>query len=217
MSGFHPGQLSFVLRAASDTLPTPVNLGRWHVQSDVKCILCDSARPTTAHILGGCPVALSQQRYTYRHDRPGSSFNSLQVEGIVQICVYADFQGWRSSESPQATTPSALVPTPFSPDIVVYNSAISSVVILELTCPLDSEHHILSTRSRKQSKPDYLQSLSEFDRLQISTVITMKQWKLVYLDITNRPLFKVSKNLLNSYSLLLQQNQSSLIVQLQLV
>ena len=53
MSGFHPGQLLFLLRAASDTLPTPVNLRRWHVQSDVKCILCDSTRPTTAHILGG--------------------------------------------------------------------------------------------------------------------------------------------------------------------
>ena len=86
----------------------------------------------------------------------------------TSICVYADLQGWRSSESPQATIPSALVSTPFRPDIVVYNSATSSVALLELTCPLDSEHHILSARSRKQSKPDYLQLLAEFDRLQIS-------------------------------------------------
>ena len=33
MSGFHPGQLSFLLWAASDTLPTPVNLRRWQFQS----------------------------------------------------------------------------------------------------------------------------------------------------------------------------------------
>ena len=69
MSGFHPGQLSFLLRAASDTLPTAVNLRRWCVQSDVKCTLCDSTCPTTAHMLGGCPVALLQQRHTYRHDQ----------------------------------------------------------------------------------------------------------------------------------------------------
>ena len=69
MSGFHPGQLSFLLWAASDTLPTAVNLRRWCVQSDVKCTLCDSTHPTTAHIQGGCPVALTQQRYTYRHDQ----------------------------------------------------------------------------------------------------------------------------------------------------
>ena len=69
MSGFHPGQLSFLLWAASDTLPTAVNFRRWCVQSDVKYTLCDSTHPTTAHIQGGCPVALTQQRYTYRHDQ----------------------------------------------------------------------------------------------------------------------------------------------------
>ena len=69
LTGFHPGQLSFLLRASSDTFPTAVNLRRWHIQCGVKCTLCDSNRPTTAHILGGCPVALSQQRYTYRHNK----------------------------------------------------------------------------------------------------------------------------------------------------
>ena len=48
VSGFHPGQLSVLLRAASDTLPTAVNFS---VQSDAKCTLCNS---TTAHILDGC-------------------------------------------------------------------------------------------------------------------------------------------------------------------
>jgi len=31
--GFHPGQLSFVLRASSDTLPTPMNLRCWKIQA----------------------------------------------------------------------------------------------------------------------------------------------------------------------------------------
>ena len=32
LAGFHPSQLSFLLRAASDTLPTAINLRRWSVQ-----------------------------------------------------------------------------------------------------------------------------------------------------------------------------------------
>ena len=31
MSGFHPGQLSFLLRASSDTVPTAANLCHWHL------------------------------------------------------------------------------------------------------------------------------------------------------------------------------------------
>ena len=36
---------------------TSVNLRRWHIQCGVRCALCDSPRPTTAHVLSGCPVA----------------------------------------------------------------------------------------------------------------------------------------------------------------
>ena len=68
LSGFHPGRLSFLLRASSDTLPTEVNLRRWKIQCNASCVLCDSARPTTAHILSGCPVALDQNGYTYWHN-----------------------------------------------------------------------------------------------------------------------------------------------------
>ena len=53
------------LHAASDTLPTAVNLRCWHIQCDVKCPLCNWTSPTTAHVLSGCPVALSQDRYKY--------------------------------------------------------------------------------------------------------------------------------------------------------
>ena len=43
-----------------------------------------------------------------------------------------------------------------------------TVALLELTCPLDSEHHLQATRSRKQGKVKYLQLLTEFDCLQIT-------------------------------------------------
>ena len=43
--------------------------------------------------------------------------------------------------------------------------ACNLVALLELTCPLDSIHHLESARDRKQSKEEYHQLLSEFDRL----------------------------------------------------
>ena len=66
--GMPAGQLSFLLRAGSDTLPTPLNLRRWRLRPDAKCLLCDNPC-TVQHILNGCPVSLSQGRYTWRHDK----------------------------------------------------------------------------------------------------------------------------------------------------
>jgi len=90
--GCHPGQFSFILRAASDTLLTAVNLQCWHIQCDANCPLCNCARPTAAHVLSGCPVALSQDCYTYRHDQvldclvSGIS-NLLAEDASVQTCL----------------------------------------------------------------------------------------------------------------------------------
>ena len=92
LSGLHPGQLSFLLRAASDTLPTAMNLRR-NIQSSAKCTLCDSLRPTTAHVLSGCPVAVSQHRFTYRHDLVLHSLVTSFVEVFVNlpfVRIYAD-------------------------------------------------------------------------------------------------------------------------------
>jgi len=60
--------LSFVLRATYDTLPSPSNLHRWHIPTNVSCFLCDKSICTSAHILSGCKKALDQGRYTFRHD-----------------------------------------------------------------------------------------------------------------------------------------------------
>ena len=60
----------------------------------------------------------------------------------VSMCLHADLPGLRASKGPQVTIPSNLLITSYKPDIVVYNSEASSVALLELACPLDSEHHI---------------------------------------------------------------------------
>ena len=63
-----PRLTSFVLGATFDTLPSPTNLKRWHITTEADCSLCSVKVCTTAHVLSGCKVALSQGRYTFRHD-----------------------------------------------------------------------------------------------------------------------------------------------------
>ena len=84
---FVRGHLSFILRAASDTLPTSVNLQQWHIHYDVKCSLCSNTCPTTAHVLEGCPVALSQGHFTYKHDQ-------------VLHCIVSNLSGLLASHKP---------------------------------------------------------------------------------------------------------------------
>ena len=74
---------------------------------------------------------------------------------------------WNAGEwLPSDNNPSL---TPYHPDIVIYNQINNSrsVALLELTCPLDSVHHLESARDCKQGKTEYQQILSEFDRLGI--------------------------------------------------
>ena len=70
-----------------------------------------------------------------------------------------------ASDSPPATIPPSLLTTPYHPDIILYNEGNNSIVLLELTCPLDSVEHLNSARDRKQGKKEYQEIQSEFDRL----------------------------------------------------
>ena len=79
VSGLPSGQLSFLLRAGSDTLPTPLNLSRWKLQTDPQCPLCNSRCPMTLHILNGCPVTLNQGRYTWRYNSVLASIVSFHL------------------------------------------------------------------------------------------------------------------------------------------
>ena len=120
--GCNPGQLSFIPRAASDTLPTSVNLKRWHIQCGARCSLCSCTQPTTAHVLGGCPTSLKQGRFTYHHNQVLQCLTAelkklLSTAGIVS--VYADLPGLRASDSPQATVPPTIPVTSYHPDIVL--------------------------------------------------------------------------------------------------
>ena len=114
--GMPAGQLSFLLRAGSDTLPTPLNLKRWRIRPNAKCPLCDNPWPTVQHILNGCPVSLSQGRYTWRHD------SALKILAIgLKECLqpgerlYADLPGLRATDNPPSTILTEILDTSVPP------------------------------------------------------------------------------------------------------
>lgn len=63
-----PRLFSFILNSTINCLPTPEMLSLWGYRSSGSCPLCAHPQCTLSHILVGCSVALSQKRYTWRHD-----------------------------------------------------------------------------------------------------------------------------------------------------
>ena len=156
LHGLPYGQLSFILKAGSDTLPHPLNLRRLKIQCDSKCPLCQSLRPTTAHILNGCPIALDQGRYTWRHD----SILKKILQGIIPLLcsdskLYADIDQWRAEDTPPSTIPPNILSTLSRPDIVIVHSRSKQIHLLELTIPTNSQKGLDQARERKLNKPEY--------------------------------------------------------------
>ena len=160
-AGLPASQLSFLLRAGSDTLPTPLNLKRWRMRIDSRCALCSHHLPITHHILSACPIALEQGRYTWRHD---STLNVL-VKGLrtalPEARILADLPGLRAEENPPSTIPSELLVTTARPDIVVI--ANQEVTLVELTIPFNSPESLINAKQRKEDKPNYQLALSDLD------------------------------------------------------
>ena len=98
---------AFIYIAGSfDTLPTPINLNRWRYKADSKYSLCSSPHSTTLHILNPCPSALSQGRYTWRHDsclHQILDFISLRLFSSDHL--YGDIDKYRAIENPVTTIP----------------------------------------------------------------------------------------------------------------
>ena len=109
MYGLPAKQLSFLLRAGCDTLPTPMNLARWNIIVSSVCSLCHSRQPTTNHILTGCSTTLDQGRYTWRHDSVLQVFVQGLQRDLLPCCkLYADLPDHLTSISPPSTVPSNL-------------------------------------------------------------------------------------------------------------
>ncbi|GFN84901.1 reverse transcriptase [Plakobranchus ocellatus] len=71
-----PLRISFLIRSVYDLLSSNANLVRGGKKDDPTCPLCQG-RQTEEHVLSSCKVALSQGRYTWRHNRVLQEFGSV--------------------------------------------------------------------------------------------------------------------------------------------
>ena len=128
-----------------------MNLARWNIITDPRCALCQAPQPTTNHILTGCPAALDQGRYTWRHD----SVLQVLVHGLQQhlpetFKLYADLPGYLASSSPPSTIPTNLSSTLSRHDLVLVSN--DSICLFELTVPTNTQQHLLAARARKEDR-----------------------------------------------------------------
>ena len=128
---------------------------------DSTCSLCGSHTSTTKHILNACPVALSQGRYSWRHDsilKKILLFLRQHLTGEGKL--YGDLDGFRAMENPPSTVPPDLLPTSYRPDVVLVRED-KKVIIIELTVPFNSPDSINTAHNFKTSKYQIL--LSDLD------------------------------------------------------
>ena len=95
--------------------------------------VCGNSRPRVAHILNGCPVALEQGRYTWRHDCVLSTITSALRYHISaetnNICRPPQFRS-----IPLAQFPHSFLVTPLKPDLVLLHKGDYQATVIELTC-----------------------------------------------------------------------------------
>lgn len=175
--GLPSGQLSFILRAGSDTLPHPLNLKRWKIQCDWKCQLC---LPITVHFLNGCPSALQQGRYAWRHDSVLLTILLGLKPFLPPNCkVFADLDLWRAEDNPLATIPPHILSTPLRPDMVAIWPD-RKINLLELTVPTNSTKGLDLARSRKQRAALPPSSSQSFNHLLSSNISRSQVSRLVH-------------------------------------
>ena len=94
-------------------------------------------------------MALDQGRYTWRHDSVLSSITNA-VRGCLAegFSVYADLPGFFAPHG--GTIPPDILVTALRPDIFLVNETSGTIVMVELTCPFDS--NIASSHGFKSEK-----------------------------------------------------------------
>ena len=130
------GVLKFAINAGVNTLPSPDNLKRWGKRVNDRCPFCGNTG-TLAHVLSNCSTALTQGRYTWRHNSVLSSIIELIQPRLKKgMTLYSDMPRFQAPHG--GTIPPHILVTALKPDIVVFNDQTKEVIVFELTCPWDS-------------------------------------------------------------------------------
>ena len=106
--------------------------------------------------------ALSQGRYTWRHDSVLSCLiSSVRQKVPPQFKLYADLPGLRACDSPPATIPANISTSTARPDLVFIS--INSVTMIELTVPPNSREALSSAKDRKANKANYISLIGDLE------------------------------------------------------
>ena len=102
------------------------------------CLVCNGqGKQTLNHVLSSCAVSLAQGRFTWRHD---SVLKTLHAFINGRICdgfsLFADITGLDAGSG--RVFPPDIIVTSQRPDMVGVDAEQRKVIILELTCPFDS-------------------------------------------------------------------------------
>ena len=148
--------MSFAIRSATNSLPSPDNLRRWGKRRLSLCPLCSNIG-TLEHIINFCKVALEQKRYNYRHD---SVLQHITKEILKtkpdQLEVCCDIPGFDINGS---TIPQDIIVasgTGSRPDLVLVNRQTKLITLMELTCCL--EQNVEKAQIRKTNTYTYLKN-----------------------------------------------------------
>ena len=147
--GTSDGILRFLRNSTTNTLPTPDNLRHWGVSRvELSCVLCHRVS-TLRHILTGCPVALHQGRYTWRHNsslpyiefvkpglKPSKGHPRKQLLGSL-LSGSLDWVFLFDLEE-SLIFPSEIAFTTLRPDGVIFSHKLKTVILLELTVPIEN-------------------------------------------------------------------------------
>nr|XP_034331688.1 uncharacterized protein LOC117690947 [Crassostrea gigas] len=174
-----PNRLQFLLRSVYDVLPSPTNLAVWGLSDDLNCKLCGK-QANLEHILSSGSVALSEGRYTWRHDqilsvladslekarkRPPPKDKRLKFINCVRagerekIGSTGDGRGllgtagdWqmRADLKTRMQFPTEVASTNKRPDIAIWSLASRQVIVVELTVPW--EERMEDAYERKMGK-----------------------------------------------------------------
>ena len=165
-----PFRLQFMLKSVYDLLPTPVNLKKWKMREEDTCYLCQK-RGTLQHILSGCNVALTQGRYTWRHDKvlreiaiiidqerikkKPAKKKKIQFINFVksgktssgsvnQSGLLSSAKDWKMEVDldKKLKFPEAILLTNKRPDIVLWSCDEKYLVIVELTVPWEDRMEV---------------------------------------------------------------------------
>jgi hypothetical protein len=152
-----PRLIRFCIGVTFDTLDSPANLKRWHLQPSDECCLCKREKCTVRHVLSGCKVALAQGRYRYRHDsvlrvishhlvgfiNRKKACGGKVVKGLLNE---ADDWVFMADLDKRLVFPVEIVATRLRPDIVIYSRLSGTVIMVELTCPCEENVEVQHKR-----------------------------------------------------------------------